>query len=120
MALGEPEGYELVTVGSDFRTVDNIVWRRYRTVAIGVFERTLDDNPHLAKLHKFSPFLPVGTQLRIPIYPNILAGAVQAKQMIRWWEPVKNRIRTVLTTVTGQTGSALPTPAQIRDQLANP
>jgi phage tail protein X len=118
--LEAPDGYELITVGSDFRTVDNIIWRRYRTVAIGVFERTLDDNPHLARIHRYTPFLPVGTQLRIPIYPTILNGAPQQRTLTRWWETAKRGMRTVLTTTTPQTGSALPTESQITNTLANP
>lgn len=88
-------GYELITVGSDYVTVDLIVWRRYRIHAPGIVERTLDDNPHLAKLHKTSPFLPAGVQLRVPIDPLILAGAPQPKTMIRWWEQVSGRTRPV-------------------------
>ena len=118
--LDAPDGYELVTVGSDFRTLDNIIWHRYRTVAIGVFERTLDDNPHLARNHRYSPFIPVGTQIRIPIYPSILNGAPQARTLTKWWETAKRGMRTVLTRETPQTGSALPTALQDRTTLANP
>lgn len=74
--------YDLITVGSDFTTVDLIVWKRYKMRAPLIFERTLDDNPHLARLHKTSPFLPVGTQLRIPIDPEILRGAPQPRTTI--------------------------------------
>ena len=88
-------GYELITVGSDWVTVDVIVWRRYRIYAPGIVERTLDDNPHLAKLHKTSPFLPVGTQLRVPIDPDILAGSPQPKTLIRWWETVSGKRQIV-------------------------
>lgn len=88
-------GWELITVGSDWVTVDVIVWRRYRVYAPGIVEQTLDDNPHLAKLHKTSPFLPIGTQLRVPIDPAILAGAPQPKTLVRWWEQVGGKIRSV-------------------------
>ncbi len=77
--------YDLVTVQSEYITVDLIVWRRYRVKAIGVVERLLDDNPHLAKLHRTSPFLPVGTQVRIPMDVGILAGAPRAKETILLW-----------------------------------
>jgi phage tail protein X len=119
--LGPPANYDLITVGSDFRTVDNIIWHRYRTVAIGVLERTLDDNPHLARIHRRTPFLPVGTQLRIPIYPEIIAGAPRTRTLMKWWETAKRGFRqTVLTSETPQTGTALPTTSQIKDLLANP
>jgi phage tail protein X len=67
-------GHELLTVAGAYVTADLLVWRRYRTSAPGIVERLLDDNPHLAKLHRESPFLPVGTELRIPIDPEILGG----------------------------------------------
>jgi phage tail protein X len=75
-------GYELVTVESEYRTVDLIVWNRYRLRTFGIVERLLDDNPHLAKVHRFGPFLPVGTQLRIPIDPSVLAGSPQPQDRI--------------------------------------
>lgn len=77
--------YDLVTVGSDYITADIILWRRYRNRAPKMIERMLDDNPHLAKLHRFSPFLPVGTQLRIPIDFAILAGVPQRKETVVLW-----------------------------------
>ena len=78
-------GYDLVTVGSDFVTVDLILWRRYRNKAPGMVERLLDDNPHLAKCHCYSPFLPIGTQVRIPIDYEILSGSPQVKETVVLW-----------------------------------
>jgi phage tail protein X len=78
--------YDLVTVQSDYNTADLILWRRYRTLAFGMVERMLDDNPHLARVHRISPFLPVGTQVRIPIDPEVLRGTPQPKSLIRWWD----------------------------------
>jgi phage tail protein X len=77
--------YDLVTVGSDYITADIILWRRYRNRAPGMIERLLDDNPHLAKAHRYSPFLPVGTQVRIPIDYEVLAGTPQVKSTIVLW-----------------------------------
>jgi phage tail protein X len=77
--------YDLVTVGSDYITADLILWRRYRNKAPKMIERLLDDNPHLAKAHRFSPFLPVGTQVRIPIDYEIMSGAPQQKNSIVLW-----------------------------------
>lgn len=64
---------EIVAVTSDRVTVDLLVWRRYRVPANDVVSATLDINPHLAELHRISPFLPVGTQIVIPIDPDRLA-----------------------------------------------
>jgi phage tail protein X len=77
--------YDLVTVGSDYITADLILWRRYRNRSPMMLERLLDDNPHLAKLHVSSPFLPVGTQVRIPIDFDILSGAPQRKNTVVLW-----------------------------------
>lgn len=77
--------YDLVTVGSDRITVDLIVWRRYRNRAPGIVERLLDDNPHLAKTHRYSPFLPIGTQVRIPIDYDILRNAPQMRSTVLLW-----------------------------------
>lgn len=65
-------GFELVTVQGDYVTVDLLVWRRYKIPAPGILETLLDSNPHLARLHAQSCFLPIGTQIRIPIDPDIL------------------------------------------------
>lgn len=86
MAVAE---YDMVTVQSDFITVDLIVWKRYRVRARGMTERMLDDNPHLAKLHRTSPFLPVGTQVRVPIDPDIMAGAPQQKETVYYFGKLK-------------------------------
>ncbi len=75
-------GYDYVTVGSEYTTADLIVWRRYRIRAPGILEKMLDVNPHLAKLHKTSPFIPVGTQVMVPIDPIIMAGAPQPKTQV--------------------------------------
>lgn len=78
-------GYDLVTVSGDFVTADLILWRRYRNRAPKMLERLLDDNPHLAKAHRYSPFLPVGTQVRIPIDYDVLSGSPQVKNTIVLW-----------------------------------
>ncbi len=80
------DSYDLITVEGDFITVDLIVWRRYRLVTNGVMEQTLEDNPHLAELHRKGPFLPVGTQVRIPLNYDILKNRPDQKQIIKWWE----------------------------------
>lgn len=77
--------YDLVTVGSDYITADLILWRRYRNRAPHMLERLLDDNPHLAKCHNTSPFLPVGTQVRIPIDYEILSGSPGQKNSVVLW-----------------------------------
>ncbi len=76
--------YDLVTVQSEYMTVDLLVWRRYRNRAPGIVEATLDCNPHLASLHKTSPFLPVGTPVRIPIDLNILRGSPRPATITLW------------------------------------
>jgi phage tail protein X len=77
--------YDVVTVGSDYITADVILWRRYRNRAPLMVERMLDDNPHLAKVHRYTPFLPVGTQVRIPIDYEVMVGSPQPKNSIVLW-----------------------------------
>jgi phage tail protein X len=77
--------YDLVTVGSDYITADLILWRVYRNRAPKMIERLLDDNPHLAKCHRYSPFLPVGTQVRIPLDYEVMAGAPHPKNTVVLW-----------------------------------
>jgi phage tail protein X len=77
--------YDVVTVGSDYITADMLLWRRYRNRASKMIEIMFDHNPHLAKVHRFSPFLPVGTQVRIPIDYDVLAGSPQPKASVVLW-----------------------------------
>ena len=84
----EVDSYDLVTVEGDFITVDLIVWRRYRQVTNNglVTERMLDDNPHLAELSRTSPFIPVGTQVRVPLNFDLLAGRPTQKRVVKFLE----------------------------------
>lgn len=81
--------YEFVTVQSDFVTADLIVWRRYRMRSTGIVEAMLDLNPHLAIIHQEGPFLPIGTQVRVPIDLEMLKGAPQVRNMITLYGKVK-------------------------------
>ena len=67
-------GFELVQVSSDYVSVDLIVWKRYRTFAKGIVELMMDANPQLAHVHRISPFIPVGTYVRVPIDPSLVIG----------------------------------------------
>ncbi len=73
--------YDLVTVQGEFVTVDLLVWRRYKMQTTGIMEALLDANPHLSRLHKDSPFLPIGTQVRIPIDDDVLKGMPQPSKI---------------------------------------
>jgi phage tail protein X len=68
------DGFEFLTVQGEGITADLIIWRRYRTRTRGAVEALLDLNPQLARLHRESPFIPVGTQIRIPIDFDMLKG----------------------------------------------
>jgi phage tail protein X len=78
-------GYEMLTIAGDSVTADLIVWRRYRIRAPGIVEAMLDANPHLATIHRTTPFIPAGIQVRVPIDPAILSGAPQMKPTITLW-----------------------------------
>jgi len=59
---------------SESLTCDMIVWKRYRQRSPGIVEKMLDANPQLSWGHRTSPFIPVGTLLRMPIDPSLLIG----------------------------------------------
>jgi len=76
--------YEILTVKGDHVTADLIVWRRYRVRAPGIVEAMLDANPHLARIHRLGPFIPVGTQVRIPIDAELIAKGPKPKEIELW------------------------------------
>jgi phage tail protein X len=78
-------GFELWQVASEYVTADLIVWKRYRNKAIGIVETMLDANPQLAFCHRVSPFIPVGTFVRVPIDPDLIAGKPQVKSQDSLW-----------------------------------
>jgi phage tail protein X len=67
-------GFELHKVASDYVTADLIIWNRYKARAPGMVELMLDANPQLAYVHRFSPFIPVGVYVRVPIDPELVLG----------------------------------------------
>lgn len=67
-------GWELYRITGDFVTADIVVWRRYKRRAPGIVEALLDGNPQLARIHRYTPFIPAGTYVRIPIDPDLILG----------------------------------------------
>jgi len=79
-------GYELYVVNSEYVTADLLVWKRYRQKAIGIVELMLDRNPQLGRMvHRYTPFIPVGTYVRIPIDPDLLQGRPTSDDQINVW-----------------------------------
>jgi phage tail protein X len=78
-------GFELVQIMGEGVTADLLVWRRYRRPAPGILEIMLDANPQLAYVHRFTPFLPPGIFVRIPIDPDILNGKPQSQPSTGLW-----------------------------------
>jgi phage tail protein X len=70
-------GFELWQVTTDYVTADLIIWKRYRRKAPGMVEIMLDANPQLAFAHRTTPFIPVGTFLRVPIDPTLILGKIE-------------------------------------------
>jgi phage tail protein X len=68
------DAFEILTVQGELITADLIIWRRYRCRTYGAVEALLDLNPHLAEIHRTTPFIPPGTQVRIPIDFEMLKG----------------------------------------------
>lgn len=78
-------GFELYQVASDYVTADLIVWKRYRAKAPGILEKMLDANPHLAFVHRYTPFIPVGVWVRVPIDPQLVLGKPQVMPQDSLW-----------------------------------
>lgn len=78
-------GFELVEVGSDYVSADLIIWKFYMNRAHGMVELMCDANPQLAFCHRVSPFIPVGTYLRVPIDPTLMAGKPQPMAYDSLW-----------------------------------
>ena len=78
-------GFELYQVASEYVTVDSIVWKRYLGRAPGITELMMDANPHLAFVHRRSPFIPVGVYIRVPIDPELILGKPRQMQYDSLW-----------------------------------
>lgn len=78
-------GFELYEISGEGITADLLVWRRYRRPAPGILEIMLDSNPQLAYVHKYTPFLPPGLFVRVPIDPDLLAGKPQPTATSNLW-----------------------------------
>ncbi|MBN9444393.1 tail protein X [Bosea sp. (in: a-proteobacteria)] len=74
--------YETYTVESEGLTVSLLVWRRFRQPMFGMVERILEINYGLAEK---GIFLPVGTQVMIPVDPPT-ERAVNALPAIQLWD----------------------------------
>lgn len=78
-------GFELIQITGDLVTADMLVWNRYHQFAPGIVETMLDANPQLAFVHRTTPFIPVGTYVRLPIDPTLMAGKPPPTQYSSLW-----------------------------------
>lgn len=65
-------GFELHTVQTEYVAADMIIWKRYLGRARGMMELMMDANPHLAFVHRTTPFIPAGVIVRVPIDPSLM------------------------------------------------
>jgi len=79
------DSWELVQVTSQFVTADFIIWKKYRRKALGMVEAMLDANPQLSFVHRTTPFIPVGTYVRVPIDSSLLLGKPQVLPQNALW-----------------------------------
>lgn len=78
--------FEIQVIERDFVTCDMIIWQRYKQRAPGIVELMLDLNPQLARtVHKRSPFIPVGTYVRIPIDMDLIRGRQPVNPVDTLW-----------------------------------
>lgn len=80
--------FEMYFVSSEYVTADMLIWKRYRQRAPGIVEKMLDANPQLSWGHRTSPFIPVGTFVRIPIDQTLILGKVQLMPTDNLWTDV--------------------------------
>ena len=80
-------GFELAVVTSEYVTADLIVWKKYRRPCPGIVEIMLDANPQLSLVHRTTPFIPVGTYVRVPVDISLLAGKPQVMPISSIWGP---------------------------------
>jgi phage tail protein X len=80
-------GFELVVVATEYVTADIIVWKKYRRPCPGIVEVMLDANPQLALVHRTTPFIPVGTYVRVPVDPALMAGKQPVMPVSSIWGP---------------------------------
>lgn len=78
-------GFELIEVAGENITADLLVWRRYRRPAPGIVEIMVDANPQISYVHRYTPFLPPGLFVRMPIDPDLLAGQPQSTPLNNLW-----------------------------------
>lgn len=77
--------FELVQIMSDYVTADLVIWKRYRQRAPGMVEIMIDANPHLATVHRRTPFIPAGVFVRVPIDPGLILGKPLQKPQDYLW-----------------------------------
>lgn len=82
-------GYELWQVQTDWVTADLVIWKRYKNRAPGMVELMLDSNPQLAAVHRYSPFIPVGVYIRVPIDPTLILGKPVVQPQATLWTDVQ-------------------------------
>jgi phage tail protein X len=78
-------GFEIHKILTDYVTADLIIWKRYRSYAAGMVELMIDANPQLAYVHRTTPFIPVGTYVRVPIDPSLILGKPQSMSQDSLW-----------------------------------
>jgi len=81
--------FEVYQVMTAWVTADLIVWNRYRQRSPGIMEKMLDANPQLSFGHRTSPFIPVGTLIRMPIDPGLIIGVPPPLPTDSLWTDVK-------------------------------
>lgn len=77
--------YEVISIKGEGITPSLLIWRRYKRPAAGVLEFFLDMNPHILDGLSKSPYLPIGTIVRLPIDQKALSGAPQSIKQATLW-----------------------------------
>jgi phage tail protein X len=85
MKVTERLPYETIVVKGEGITPSLLVWRRYKRRALGIVEQLLEMNPEVPGMLMQSPFLPVGTIIKVPIDQRILNGGPVTTATVKVW-----------------------------------
>jgi phage tail protein X len=85
MIINTITSYELYIVGTDYVTVDLMIWKKYRQPTRGLVEAMMDANPQIAFVHRTTPFIPAGTYVRVPVDRQQQMGKVVPDPNVTLW-----------------------------------
>ena len=75
--------YEFIAINGERMTPSQVVWQRYKRPYPLILGQFLDMNPELSVPLADSPFIPMGTVVKMPIDERLLAGKPAFQRTVR-------------------------------------